>query len=72
MKLYEVYINNGWDYDDEAHETELIVAKDKSEARARAESILLERFGKGGTYNTPFYYIEEIEEVDGFKVVISE
>lgn len=71
MKLYEIYINNGWEYGDEEHDKRLIVANGEDEAKIRAENLMRELYGKPTKYNEPYYRVEEIDEVDGFKIVVS-
>ena len=70
MKLYNVYINNGWDYEDENDNMILIVAENENSANARARLLLLERYGEGGTCNTPYYEVKEITKVDNFKILL--
>lgn len=70
-KVYKIYINNGWQYSDEEDDIKLIVAYSKEEANIRAESWMKERFGEEGNYNKPFYYVDEIKEIDGFKISVN-
>lgn len=68
MKLYNVYMNNGWDYGDEDHHSVLIVAEDIDKANARAEELLLESYESSGYYNEPYYIVAEVKEVDNYLI----
>lgn len=70
MRLYNVYINNGWDYDDEDDNTILIVAENSEKANEKAE-LLLSTSYKTGECNEPYYIVEEVEKVDGFKILLA-
>jgi hypothetical protein len=67
MKLFEIYINNGWEYSDEEYQTKLIVANSEEEANIRAENWMKDTYGEYKAY----FYVEEIKEVDGFKITVS-
>lgn len=67
MKLYNVYMNNGWDYDDEADHNVLIVAEDIDKANTRAQALLLESY-KSGDCNEPYYIVAEVKEVDNYLI----
>lgn len=67
MKLFEVYINNGYDYGDEESQTKLIVVNSEEEANIRAENWMKDCYGEYKSY----FYVEEITEVDGFKISVS-
>lgn len=71
MELYEIYINNDMDYLDKDEATILIVAERVEDAEIKAKELLLEYYGEGGIYNKPYYLLEEIKEVDGFKITVS-
>lgn len=69
MKLFELYIDNNLDYEDRDWQTKLIVANSKKEAEIRAESWMKETYPTG--YAEPCFQVDEITEVDGFRITVS-
>jgi hypothetical protein len=63
MKLYRLDMDNGYPYEDHDSYTMLIVAENEIKAKERAEQELK---------NNPEYgcSIEEIEQIDGYKIVL--
>ena len=70
MKLYEIFIDNRLDYEDNEFYSKLIVANSLKEAEIRAKNWMKEVFGVN-TYGKPVAWVEERTEVDGFKVTVS-
>ena len=71
MKLYEVYFNNGLDYEDNVSFTRLMVAKEESEIKKLADVRLRKHFDEEW-YKDAYVEIEEVTEVDGFKISVTE
>lgn len=66
MKLFEITIYNNLDYEDGDWKIKLIVVNSKEEAEIRAESWMKEEYHGG--YAEPSFQVNEITEVDGFKI----
>lgn len=80
LKLYAITIDNGLEYSDFEEDWKLVVAKNEKHATILAIKFLEEKYGVfEGDYqnnlvrqNVPGYYIEEIDEVDGYKINIKQ
>lgn len=70
MKLFEIYIDNRLEYEDNEWQSKLIVVNSKKEAEIRAKIWMKEQFGTN-SYREPIYWVEERTEVDGFKITLS-
>jgi hypothetical protein len=71
MKLFSVYLNNGKEYEDEDSKVILIVAENEDIANARAKEMLDKTYEANKIYgNKPYFYVEEISEVDGYKIIV--
>ena len=71
MKLYEVYFNNGMEYEDESTFKRLMVAKDEVEIKKLANERLRKHFDEEW-YSDAYVEIDEVTEVDGFKILVTE
>jgi len=71
MKLFEVYFNNGLDYEDESSFNRLMVAKDEVDIKKLANERLRNHYDEEW-YKEAYVEIEEVTEVDGFKVSVNE
>ena len=71
MKLYEVYFNNGMDYEEETSFTRLMVAKDEEDINKLANERLFNHFDSTW-YKDAYVEIEEVVEIDGFKISVTE
>ena len=63
--LYEVYVNNGMDYDDEYHFTKVVVAKNKEDALNQVKNSKECYFRD---YETFTYEVNELDVIDGYKI----
>ncbi|UUV46615.1 hypothetical protein [Bacillus phage vB_BanS-Thrax3] len=72
MKLFELYINNGSEYCEELLEDrKLVVLKDEEEANREAEKWLNEEYiGRYEGDLPPYFKVQEISEVDGYKITV--
>lgn len=67
MKLYRLDMDNGYNYEDHDSYTMLIVAENEIKAKERDKQEL-----KNNDFNNPESgcTIEEIEQIDGYKIVL--
>lgn len=72
MKLYKVYLNNGMDYEDESHMTTLIVAKDLTNAKVKANQLLDDEMGHWMYEDRAYYEVEEVNSIDGYNIIIED
>lgn len=71
MKLYEVYFNNGLDYEDNVSFSRLMVAKGEVEIKKLANERLYKHFDNEWCKDA-YVEIEEVTEVDGFTISVTE
>jgi hypothetical protein len=71
MKLYEIYINNGLEYEDNEEYTFLVVCKNQLEADIIAAWEFNEHFYKfTNGYGKPSFSAKEINEIDGYEIIL--
>lgn len=64
-QLYEVYVNNGQEYEDESHFTTIVVAKDREDAREKAKQ---HRDFKWHDTDDTWFHIQELNIIEGYRV----
>lgn len=67
MKLYQVIIDNDMEYADHDWKFKLIVCSSLGEAYDKAEEWLDEQY----TNSESYFQVEELSEVDGFKIMVA-
>ena len=67
MYLYEVYMNNGLYFPDEEHFTEIVVAENEDDALNRIKNKSVSYFTD---YDSGWWQIKKIEEIDGYKIEV--
>lgn len=63
--LYEVYVNNGQEYEDENHFTTVVIAKDKNDAIGKAKQH--KEFYWNDTKET-FFHVKELSIIEGYRI----
>jgi hypothetical protein len=70
MKLYHILITNNLEYDDYDDICKLAVAHNMLEAEIKAKIFMEENYSMD-SYNLPSFFVDEINEVDGFNIEVT-